>query len=388
MSHFKEFKVGDILNLYMPKSLLNNQIEKLTVLSDELYPLIMQTTLNNGLVGYVSLDKEYLTNKNSKTLLLGSTNSQSLNIWSTPFYAINAGNTYIVEHVNLNKYSAVYLKTALDKVILNKYSYMNKNSLFKMKEDLITLPVKLLTDTEPDWEYMEQYIKDIEKKAILKVKEQNEKDIALLKEIVGQEKGSDFTEDVEFKDFRLGSFFNSHLGYKVDKLLSSGSYKVISGVTENNGILGYVNDVGNSKIFTDTITISNRGENSGKAYYQKDDFILSNNAIALEKKLHVKNHLSKHVILYLTASINKLNYGGYGNYPTKAGILEDVLSLPVNKRVSEQVPDWNSIEEYMKHIQQKYIILKEQENEIEINNLLSVTGLTPELILSEEGQFA
>lgn len=190
----------------------------------------------------------------------------------------------------------------------------------------------------------------------------------------------------EFKDFRLGSFFNSHLGYKVDKLLSSGSYKVISGVTENNGILGYVNDVGNSKIFTDTITISNRGENSGKAYYQKDDFILSNNAIALEKKLHVKNQLSKHVILYLTASINKLNYGGYGNYPTKAGILEDVLSLPV-KSLTDTEPDWEYMEQYIKDIEKKAILKVKEQNEKDIALLKEIIGQEKGSDFSEDVEF-
>lgn len=154
---------------------------------------------------------------------------------------------------------------------------------------------------------------------------------------------------VLYKEFKVGDLFKAHLSSKQETELK-GEIPVISGVTTSNGVIGYSNDRDNKHMYEQEITVSNRGEYSGTAYYQKREFILSNNVICLEAKFEKTDG----VMLYITSVINKLDYGGYSNYPTKSGIVEDVLELPV-KTLDDTEPDWEYMEEYIKQSEIKYI---------------------------------
>lgn len=373
MTEFKDFRLGDVLIIQSSKKAIHkNNIKEF----NGVHPYVTRTSLNNGIDSYIDFDTKYLNAGNTISLGL---DTYVVNYQVKPYFTGNK--VKILVNPNLNKYNALYLITNLYKVF-QPYSWGTGIDNKVLGNLTLNLPVKSLTDTEPDWEYMEQYIKDIEKKAILKVKEQNEKDIALLKDIVGQEKGSDFSEDVEFREFLIDDLFTISRGLKTlkpsDRII--GAIPYINSSVENQGIAGYV---GNPTILrSNSISIGL----FGKAFYQEGEFTMANNTYSLEN-----NNLNKYTGLYICSILEKIRVGygfGYTNPITKKSLIPLKINLPINKRVSEQVPDWNSIEEYMKHIQQKYIILKEQENEIEINNLLSVTGLTHEQLISEEGQFA
>lgn len=106
-----------------------------------------------------------------------------------------------------------------------------------------------------------------------------------------------------------------------------GYIPVISGITINNGVNYYTNDqISPDEIFTDSLTISTRGEYSGTVTYHDGSFCLANNILVMA----TPPKWSRNAKLYLGTLISKLGYGGYSGYPRKETLKNDYISLPIN----------------------------------------------------------
>lgn len=131
----------------------------------------------------------------------------------------------------------------------------------------------------------------------------------------------------------------------------SGKYPVVTGITENNGVNGYIDELFKNYLFSNILTISNRGEYSGTVYYHNYEFILGSNVIALKP---IDFELNENIGLFLSTIINKLPYGGYDTYPTKSSIEEDIIKLPAiyNSEKEEYEPDWEYMENFITDLQE------------------------------------
>lgn len=65
---------------------------------------------------------------------------------------------------HLNKYIGTFITTIADRV-RGKYNFGYKRSANRLSKEIITLPVD--NDGSPDWEYMEDYMRNIESAHIL-----------------------------------------------------------------------------------------------------------------------------------------------------------------------------------------------------------------------------
>jgi hypothetical protein len=77
---------------------------------------------------------------------------------SAPFWATDDVNVLYAKGWTLNKYNALFITTII-KANRYKFSYGRKWKMEKMKKSLIKLPVT--AQGLPDWDYMEQYIRDL-----------------------------------------------------------------------------------------------------------------------------------------------------------------------------------------------------------------------------------
>lgn len=365
MTTFKIFTLGSLFEINNGRRVTKDkQIKGKT-------PYVTAVTTNNGVDTYIG-NPPFIENNILTVNFFGNT-------YYHPYDVSYKDGTYGLKLLNKSyrtKGIYLYLLTVIEKTTLNMGSYSKMLTGNIMFDTEVKLPVKSLKDTEPDWDYMEQYIKQIEKKAILLVKEQNEKDIVLLKELVGQDEGSDISEDVELVPLKVGDIFNINTGG--DLILgktTEGKIPVVSHQNSNNGVSKRVSKIFERTIFDCKTTIALADRGTFFASVQQEDFYIGTRVKALSIKN--KDIVTKNILLYLATSINKHSviFEKYSDNATSK-LPELEIYLPVNKNASELVPDWTTIEEYMKHIQQKYILLKEQNNIEELNNLLSVTGLT------------
>lgn len=181
-----------------------------------------------------------------------------------------------------------------------------------------------------------------------------------------------------WKEFKLDELFDieNTWNYGKNKQYKSqlkdkigDSIAVVSGITTNNGINYYTEDIlDDNEIYNDCLTISTRGEYSGSVFYHDYPFALANNILTMPMP-----GLSKEAKLFMAAVIQALPFGGYGNYPTKDKLKESIIKLPVKE--SEEI-DW----EYM----QERITELEQERITELEHYLIATGLNDYELTDED----
>lgn len=179
---------------------------------------------------------------------------------------------------------------------------------------------------------------------------------------------SEHSKDIKWKSFKLGDlfdieptwFYGKNRQYISElKEKNNNSLPVISGITVNNGVSFYSDDlIPVEEIFCDSLTISTRGEYSGTVTYHEGEFSLANNILVMNMPNWSK--LSK---LYIGTLIGKLGYGGYFNYPKKDTLKDNEVSLPTqNGKINFEYMD-------------RYMTLFSTERQEQLLAYLSMTGL-------------
>ena len=139
---------------------------------------------------------------------------------------------------------------------------------------------------------------------------------------------------IDWQEYEIGELFDvdswvygknkqyeSRLENKTEK-----SIEVISGITVNNGVCYYTEDILlDDEIFENELTISTRGEYSGTVTYHPNKFVLANNILVMKMP-----NLSAKQKIYFATLINKLHYGGYSGYPRKETLKTDKILVPTS----------------------------------------------------------
>ncbi|WP_269802022.1 restriction endonuclease subunit S [Mycoplasma tauri] len=143
---------------------------------------------------------------------------------------------------------------------------------------------------------------------------------------------------------------------------------VISGITVNNGVNYYTNDLyDEGDVFADSLTISTRGEYSGTVTYHKGKFLLANNILVMQMP-----NFTLMQKIFIGSLINKLPYGGYNEYPRKETLKNNTIQLPTK----DGKIDFEFMESFISELKEEHIS--------ELAAYLKVTGLDNYELTSDE----
>lgn len=155
ISEWKEFRVGDLISEIYKAKAINK--DDLTIADSEKNAIhyITRTGENNGcelLADIRNVDKSIIEKGNA--ISIGDTTA-------TCFYQEEnfiTGDHMVVVRANswLNKYTALFIVTLLANEQY-KYSYGRAYLIDRIKDTILKLPVN--SDGNPDWQFMENYIK-------------------------------------------------------------------------------------------------------------------------------------------------------------------------------------------------------------------------------------
>ena len=157
ISNWKTFPISDLFVVHLSRG--DNKIKELEKGS---IPLVSATSENNGVVGFVKSGdgKAQIFKGESITVdMFGKAFYHD-----KPFYAVSHGRVNILLPINnINKYHGLFMVTAL-KNLTEKYSFSGMCTSKKIEKEEILLPAITNEDEtySPDWNYMEDYIKNIE----------------------------------------------------------------------------------------------------------------------------------------------------------------------------------------------------------------------------------
>lgn len=328
-SNWKEFKIGDLFEIKLAKG----DIQPNLVDEGEI-PLISAGNENNGIVKYIDSKGDGVSEIFPSGCITISMFGKAF-YQTKPFYAVSHGRINILEpYQDIPENVGKFIASIIDKLFLEKFGYATMCTRTRIQNETIKLPAK--SDIEPDWEYMEKYMKDVEEEVIEKISKMES-----INEF--QKQNIDVSN---WKEFKFGDLFNILRGKsKIMRNLSEGTVPVIAAARANQGVAGYY-DV--NVEYENTITISCNGVGCGSTFYHDGGFALTgDSAVCL-----FHDDVSKNVKLFLSAVLDKMLSQKY-SYSEKCGpdvLLDEVIKLPVNE---DSKPDWDFMETYVDELMKK-----------------------------------
>ena len=153
----KNFKVWDFFDAKRGKSIQLQKINRWNI------PVIAAAWYNQWVAWYYDIEPEY---ENKITI-----SCNWVWCWSTFYhnypFTINWDAIVLLEKSKISEYAKKYIVSVLNKLLTSKYNYNEKCSWDKAKQEFILLPINCNWD--PDREYMENYMKNLEKSCKIKL---------------------------------------------------------------------------------------------------------------------------------------------------------------------------------------------------------------------------
>lgn len=288
---------------------------------------------NNGIQGFV--DSNYNENANCITISMVATKMMSF--WQSWDFATSQ-NILILRNCNFNKYNAKFICSILNKYILTKYDYGKPVKLGTFPKEKIMLPIN--SKGEPDYEFMEEYIKEREAKLKNQYKEHIKSNVNDFKEI---------ELNKEWKEFFISEIFEKIQRGKrlIKEHQREGKLPYVSSRASNNGVDNFIgNEIGVRK-YDNCLSLANSGS-VGACFYEPYEFIASDHVT------HLKGNYSKYVYLFMSCMLNRLSEKyNFNREINDTRIKREKIFLPVN---SNGEPDYEFMHNYMLYLEQKKIL--------------------------------
>ena len=179
-SEWKEFRISDIFEVSGSKTTSKIHLEKIGAGK---YPYITTQATNNGIAGYYDFYTEMGNCLTIDSAVLGSCFYQKDNFSASDHVEILRPKKF-----TLNSKLALYFTSLFNKnIVILGYSYTKKRNQIRIKNEIVKLPVNNLG--EIDFDFMESFIKAVQKECIKGVDSYLTKNIATTKEVINKTKG-------------------------------------------------------------------------------------------------------------------------------------------------------------------------------------------------------
>ena len=329
-----KFLIGDVLKKVTTKKLplKAKTLPKIMNGDKSLIPLMAAGVENQGCVGYVNPNEPTVLH-NLITVSANGANSGATFYQQRKFsilqdaYALELVDKY-ADYASDNVY--LYLTAVVDHRLKDN-GYNNKATWNRIKNYYIELPVTPAGD--PDFEYMTARIRELEAERI--------RELEAYLHVTGLDdttpsasEAQALTQKVQWKKFRVGDLFTINTGSLVSsKELKKhpGKTPRISVTTENNGIVGYYDEmanINNIRYYQNFISVNF----FGNVFYHPEK-------ASVEMKVHVlhlKSGMSfnRGIALYLVAALSQVFDNGtynYGNQLSSSKLKKEnyYIALPV-----------------------------------------------------------
>lgn len=324
---WKEFFLVDIFEIKSGKRLVKENMRIGSI------PFIGASDSNNGITNFIS-------NKNSSTdknVLGVNYNGSVVENFYHPYLCTFSDDVkrFSTKNVEGNKYIYLFIKNAILQQ-KQKYMYGYKFNEGRMLKQKIMLPVN--SKGEPDYEFMEEYMKGKERNLKDRYKEYIKSNIKELQKKV--------TENRDWKEFFVAEIFkNIERGKRLTKANQQhGNIPYVSSTAQNNGIDNFISNACNVRKYENCLSLANSGS-VGACFYEPFEFIASDHVTAL------KGEYSKYTYLFIACMLNRLS--GKYNFNREINdkrIKREKIYLPITL---DGNPDYKYMEDYMKYLEQK-----------------------------------
>lgn len=342
MKNWKELEIGKLFP--NPKRGTNKATEFRGKIGET--PLIAASGYNEGISYLTTSESARLSDENCLTMSANGAGVGSVFYRSERFIATN--DCWVLVNKNLNKYRGLFLATIISSVAKRNFAWTKKPS-----EDLLLktkIPLPLDKNEEPDWEYMEIFIKKYLSlyKGFSSTK---------LEELSKNVKTKTKTTLNKWKEFILcgdnGLFELKNSISKIhnkDIVNGLGNIPYVTRTKNNNGISRYVSKQRIKINRGDCLTI---GMDAITIFYQERDFYTGDKIKILRNKN--LNKLNSLFLLTVIKSVIKQNF----SWGERGMNFNELAKLKIRLPSKDDQPDWRYMEDCIKNLHKKVeIILK------------------------------
>lgn len=328
-SKWGEFHLYDIFEISMGNKFDKNKMKQLNPKIN----FVGRGSVNNGVVYEVDIVYDKNDNiivpykKGDITIAMGGSVGASF-IQEKDFYTSQNVCVLHTDNNNISYYVKQFIITTITASCHNYKAFVDELNRHIRKDFIIKLPIT--SDGEPDYKYMEEYMKKIE----------NTVSSSLTRIQSVQNKKKEKIDVSCWKEFKVGDFFDIHHGKRIKKTdRIYGNTIFITAGKENFGVIGKIgNDI---EIWNKPITV----DMFGNSFYHDYKCSGDDNIYAF-----INDNLNSYVKMFISTIINRYSEYSYKEQFRQKNADNLTIKLPVT---SNGEPDWNYMEEYMKKIEEK-----------------------------------
>lgn len=246
---------------------------------------------------------------------------------------------YLKKHY-LNEYLAKFIIACIEQQGVC-FEYSRKWRPSRMVKSRIMLPIN--DNGQPDYEYMEQYIKERENNKLDRYISYCKSKLSELGDIIEVVP----LEDKIYKDFFISDIFDTPKRGKriVARNHVDGDIPLVSSIANNNGVSNFIGNRQGVQLYRNCLSIANGGVSAGKCFYEPFEFVASDHVT------HCKNeNLTSYQYFALSVFITKALFGNKYSFTreiTDSRIKREKIILPIN---DNEEPDYAYMEQYVKNI--------------------------------------
>ena len=284
--------------------------------------LITASSKNNGVVDFLSKES---FQENKKLFDNKITIDMFFNVFYHNYEYFSDDNVHtLIPKFDLKNSSIYFFLLTVLRQSSYKYAYGRQLRIKRLELEKIKLPVD--AEGEPDWDFMERYVKKISKKIYFdkKVKQFEPKKI----------------NTRNWKKFVIGELFKNNIkrGMRLVELdRTKGDLMYYSASSKDNGLTDTISNP--LFIENDAIIYSTFGD----CFYVEGEFTASDEISILK---HSKMNKYNGLFIATILRENKYKYD-FGRKAFLNKLLKDSIKLPVD---SEGEPDWDFMEDYIKSL--------------------------------------
>ena len=320
---WKEFRIGDLFDNFHGKRLTNANRKTGNI------PFLTASEINQGVSAFLKNEKldKY---KDSITIDMFG------HVFFHNYECSGDDNIYFFISEKLSN----TIKRFISQCMQNSCYRFSYGKQFRQKfadKLIILLPVS--ENGKPDFDFMENYIHELEQEKLSEYKAYAQK---LVSELCYQE--IEPLENKEWKAFLLTDLFeNIQRGKRLTKEnQKEGNTPYISSSAQNNGVDNYISNTMGVRFFENCLSLANSGS-VGSCFYEPFKFVASDHIT------HLKNPKNtKYSYLFTATLLNRLSQKyNFNREINDKRISNEIIMLPIT---SDGKPDYAYMEQYTKNL--------------------------------------
>lgn len=324
-----------------------NKLSKLDLDKNGNVTVYSSDTTNNGIMGYTCKEADYKVSKETPTYLIFGDHTKSMNIATSDFCVMD--NVKVLIPFNQNIKTILFICAVWIKTIPN-LGYARHWS--KAEKSILKLPT--LDGVTPDYEYMENFIIQLESEQSFTLKSYL-LETGLINYILTaaeQKALNDFKKgNIIFTEYNIGDLFEIK-SYKkrfdANKVvISESGHPYVVRTSSDNGVRGYVHE--DEEFLNEGNTIS-FGQDTATMFYQKEPYFTGDKIKILKSK---ESNFNKKNGLYFITTMGK-TFSGF-SWGGQSFDVKIISKQKIKVPVSNQKPNYILMDTLISAIQKLII---------------------------------